>query len=104
MLPGLCASKCLCACLQGHVSQNRAVEGDEVALEIVPLSKWFIIGSMLEKAKEHPSAAPDSSRPSCSLQPDPIQELPPDGGATCSSSPSLGASPLGATTLSMMNG
>ena len=38
-------------CMQGHVMQNRALEGDEVALQILPPSQWFISGSMLERAK-----------------------------------------------------
>lgn len=31
--------------------QNRAIEGDEVALQILPPSQWFISGSMLERGK-----------------------------------------------------
>ena len=31
--------------------QNRAIEGDEVALQILSPSQWFISGSMLERKK-----------------------------------------------------
>ena len=91
------------ACLQGQVQQNRAVEGDEVALEILPLSKWFIIGSMLERAKEHPSAEVNGNSPSRGSHLDPLQPLAPDSGAECSSSPTVGASSLGSARSPMID-
>ncbi len=36
--------------MQGLSAQNRAVEGDEVALQILPPSQWFISGPLLQAA------------------------------------------------------
>jgi hypothetical protein len=36
---------------QGSAAQNRAVEGDEVALQVLPPSQWFISASQLEAAR-----------------------------------------------------
>lgn len=65
--------------------QNRAVEGDEVALQVLPPSQWFISGSMVEKAKAKPSIV--STSPGSSSQPEDMD--------ASSSSPALRASPLG---------
>ena len=73
--------------------QNRAIEGDEVALQILPPCKWFISGSMLEKGKaklmseaESPVSAP------------PIESSPMAGRGATSSSPGLVSSPLGSAS------
>ena len=69
--------------------QNRAIEGDEVALQILPPCKWFITGSMLEKGKA--KAGPELDSP---VSASPSDASPMAGSAVCSS-PGLEASPLG---------
>ena len=72
--------------------QNRAIEGDEVALQILPPSKWFISGSMLERGKA--SGAEGDSAVSAS----PTKQPPlPDRNAASSSRD--GASPGESTAM-----
>ena len=73
--------------------QNRAIEGDEVALQILPPCKWFISGSMLEKGKA--KLLPEAESPASAS---PIDSSPMAAGPV-SSSPGLGTSPLGSTNL-----
>ena len=42
------ATCCVRFCVQGLSMQNRAVEGDEVALHILPPAQWFISGQILQ--------------------------------------------------------
>lgn len=72
--------------------QNRAIEGDEVALQILPPSQWFISGSMLERGKA--SGAEGDSAVSAS----PTKQPPlPDRNAASSSCD--GASPGESTAM-----
>jgi len=80
------------AALQGHVMQNRAIEGDEVALQILPPSQWFISGNMLEKGKTQNRAKVDSPFDASPTDAAPI------GTTAVSSSPGLGVSPLGSAS------
>ena len=72
--------------------QNRAIEGDEVALQILPPSQWFISGNMLEKGKTQNRAEEDSP-----LNASPADAAPIGTTAVCSS-PGLGVSPLGSAS------
>ncbi len=67
--------------------QNRAIEGDEVALQILPPCQWFISGSMLERGEA--SKAGDDRAVSASPRKQPLQ---PDLDAASSSRD--GASPV----------
>ena len=72
--------------------QNRAIEGDEVALQILPPCQWFISGSMLERGKA--SRAEGDSAVSAS----PTEQLSlPDQDAPSSSRD--GASPAESTAM-----
>lgn len=72
--------------------QNRAIEGDEVALQILPPSQWFISGSMLERGKTQNRAEENS----------PLNASPADaahiGTAAVCSSPGLESPPLGSAS------
>ena len=70
--------------------QNRAIEGDEVALQILPPCKWFISGSMLEKGKA--KLLPEAESP---VSASPSDSSPMAAAGPAFSSPGLGSSPLG---------
>ena len=74
--------------------QNRAIEGDEVALQILPPTKWFISGSMIEKGKA--KLQQDANSP---VSASPI-EASPLAADVVSSSPGLSVSPLGSASTS----
>ena len=44
-------------CLQGHRAQNRAVEGDEVIIRILPPDQWYQMASKQQQAQQGPQQA-----------------------------------------------
>ncbi len=57
-------TECTGVGLQGSVAQNRAVEGDIVALQILPPSSWFISSALVKSAGADGSALhPSHSTP-----------------------------------------
>ena len=73
-------------CAQGSVAQNRAVEGDVVALQILPPSSWFISSALVKASNDGGSSLHHSASTPAALTAGALQ-LPEEG----SPEPSLGS-------------